>query len=224
MGNNWYNDIIADLETFDDVFPTLTSFTTNLTAYNEVDGITISSDFKSFVFYALQYNFGTDKIVYPDTTELDGADAFKKRLAITFYEEAPRLQKMWQLVLAKLDSNTTEDVFNTTRRSNSTSQLDSSSSLNTTNEQASENKSAETPAQIYSTPQSFIDKYTNAMDKGIVNVENEQTGENESNVNAFDIQIGGTKDLFSMFASIPKSVLMQVAQPFAKHFITIYFN
>jgi len=223
MGN-WYNNIIADLETFDEVFPTLTSFTTNLTSYNEVDGISISSDFKSFVFYALQYNFGTDKIVYPNTTELDGADAFKKRIAITFYEEAPRLQKTWQLVLAKLETSITEDQFNTMRKRASTSNVDATSSLDTTNAQTSESKTAETPAQIYSTPQDFIDKYTNQMDQANVDITNNQTGATTSDVEANDTEIGGTKELFSMFASIPRSVLMQVAQPFAKHFITIYFD
>jgi hypothetical protein len=224
MEQSWYDDIIADLETFNDVFPTLTSFTTNLTSFNEVDGITISSDYKSFVYYALQYNFKTDKISYQSTEDEDGADMFKRRIAITFYEETPRLQKMWQLVLAKLETSVSEDVFNTIRKRNSVSEVEASSSLDTTNEQTSENKSAETPAQIYSTPQTFIDKYTNQMDKGEVNITNNQVGETTSGVEADDVETGGTKDLFSLFASIPKSVLMQVAQPFAKHFVSIYFN
>ena len=218
MEQNWYDDLILDLETFDDVFPALLDFTTNLTTYNAVAGITIDTAYRTFVYYALKYAYGTDQICYADV------EAFKKRLAITFYEESPRLQKMWQLVLAKLQTSVSEEVFNRLRSRTSTSNVEATSTLDTTNEQASENKSAETPTTIYATPQTFIDKYTNAMDKGSVNTTNNQQGETTSDVNASDIETGGTKELFSMFASIPKSVLMQVAQPFAKHFITLYFN
>jgi hypothetical protein len=244
MEQTWYDDIIAGLETFDDVFPTLTSFTTNLTSYNEVDGITITSEFKSFVYYALQYNFKTDKIAYETTTDEDGADMFKKRLAITFYEEAPRLQKTWQLVLAKLETTVSEEAFNRLKtfssastnigKSIATKQGTETSQSSLFNEQSGETKSAETPAQIYSTPQNFIDKYTNSMEKSSATATNNQSqnsstadtqsGETKDTLSGINAEIGGTRELFSMLSTIPKGVLMQVAQPFAKHFVSIYFN
>jgi hypothetical protein len=219
--DDFYSLLTEDLMTFDEVFADINVFEDTITDYvllQWVDNDT-STAFINFIYYVLHFSFGTDKIAYDDE------DMFKKRLAETYYQEQPLLFKKWQFLVETLDEDTTSQLYRLSRER--TMEMDtitdgSSSFADTTN---SFTKSAETPTNIITPPiTSFNDTYTNQMANVAGTQSQEQANENEANTTSNDAERDGLDKMFTIFATFPKSMIRQVGETFARHFLTIYFE
>jgi hypothetical protein len=218
--DDFYSLLTEDLMTFDEVFADINVFEDTITDYvllQWVDNDT-STAFINFIYYVLHISFGTDKISYDDV------DMFKKRLAETYYQEQPLLFKKWQFLIDTLDEDTTSQLYRLSRER--TMQMDTTTdgSSSLTDANTTFTKSADTPTNVSIPITSFVDNYTNQMSNVANSQTQAQTNENQANTTSNDAERDGLDKMFTIFATFPKSMIRQIGETFARHFLTIYFE
>jgi hypothetical protein len=219
--DDFYTLLTDDLLTFDEVFADDTDFSITMDSYGNIDWVDNDPDqtFMAFVYYVLSVSFGTDKIAYDDE------EMFKKRLAETYFQEQPLLYKKWQFLIDTLDEDTTSQLYRLSRER--TMQMDTTTdgSSSLTDANTTFTKSAETPTNVITPPiTSFNDTYTNQMSNVANSQTQAQTNENEANTTSNDAERDGLDKMFTIFATFPKSMIRQIGETFARHFLTIYFE
>jgi hypothetical protein len=219
--DDFYSLLTEDLMTFDEVFPEEDSFLSNLQSFASLQWVDNDEDelFALFVYHVLNVCYGTDKIAYDDE------DNFKRRLAETYWQEQPLLYKKWQFLVDTLDEDTTSQLYRLSRERTMEMDTTTDGSSSLTDATNSFTKSAETPTNIITPPiTSFNDTYTNQMGNVAGTQSQAQTNENEANTTSNDAERDGLDKMFSIFATFPKSMIRQVGETFARHFLTIYFE
>jgi hypothetical protein len=219
MDDTRYSTFIADLITFDEAVSSSLEFQQFLVDYEINDiPITFESEFQNFVYYVLHRVYGSDKIAYFDVED------FKKRMVETFYQDGPLLQKKWQLIYNQLKTNVNEAKFELTSETESQVDADNVVRDSVAYEDTSLSKNADTPTKLYSTPQQFVDQFTNSMNETTGRNTKDSETLNEATSTATDTTKGGLIKLFETFSKFPKSVVMMTASAFAHHFVSIYFD
>jgi hypothetical protein len=218
--DDFYTLITDDLLTFDEVFPEENSFLSNLQSFASLQWVDNDQDelFALFVYHVLNVCYGTDKIAYDDE------DNFKRRLAETYWQEQPLLYKKWQFLVDTLDEDTTSQLYRLSRER--TMQMDTTTdgSSSLTDSNTTFTKSAETPTNLSLSITSFVDNYTNQMANVANSQTQAQTNENQANTTSNDAERDGLDKMFTIFATFPKSMIRQIGETFARHFLTIYFE
>jgi hypothetical protein len=219
--DDFYSLLTEDLMTFDEVFPEEDSFLSNLQSFASLQWVDNDEDelFALFVYHVLNVCYGTDKIAYDDE------DNFKRRLAETYGQEQPLLYKKWQFLVDTLDEDTTSQLYRLSRERTMEMDTTTDGSSSLTDATNSFTKSADTPSNALTPPiTSFTDAYTNQLGNVAGTQSQAQTNENEANTTSNDAEREGLDKMFSIFATFPKSMIRQVGETFARHFLTIYFE
>ena len=219
--DDFYSLLTEELMTFDEVFVDIDAFEDAITDYVDLKWVDNDTGtlFINFIYYVLHISFGTDKISYDDE------DMFKKRLAETYYQEQPLLFKKWQFLVETLDEDTTSQLYRLSRERTMEMDTTTDGSSSLTDATNSFTKSADTPSNALTPPiTSFTDAYTNQMGNVAGTQSQAQTNENEANTTSNDAEREGLDKMFSIFATFPKSMIRQVGETFARHFLTIYFE